>query len=302
MKIKVSNLGPIQGPVEFDLKPFTILIGPNNAGKTWLAYTLAGIFSDHGMFTCMKRNEIENICERYIVLSKAVDELLTTGTATTDICQFAEEYSEAYFNSIASCASEWLPEFMSTQRVSFQNLEVSISLERTKDQIIDRVLTAFLRSEVGLKRPIFNTGNDQKPLLSINKRKGQRKIHLYTFSEGHTDRNIEKKIPRELIEERLALTVLRLLHESLYSDVAIFPTERTTFITFQSSPLERLIERLTELDEREGKNSRPLSGPVVNYLHSVIAAYRFGTQYKIRREKEAKRVQQLMSIFNYQDC
>ena len=45
MKIKVSNLGPLQGPAEFDLKPLTIFIGPNNAGKTWLAYTLAGIFS-----------------------------------------------------------------------------------------------------------------------------------------------------------------------------------------------------------------------------------------------------------------
>ena len=251
-----------------------------------MAYTLVGIFSDHGIFTYMKRNEIENICKNYMALSKAVYELLTTGTATIDICQFAEEYSEAYFNSIASYASEWLPEFMSTQRVSFQNLEISIKLERTKDQIIDRVLAAFLKIEIGLKRPTSNTDNDRKPLLSINKRGGQRNIYLYTFSEEHTAKEIEEKIPRDLIEERLTLTVLRLLHEALYSDVAILPTERTTFIAFQFHPLERL----TELDEKVPKNGRPLSWPVASCLHSAIQAYRAGTQDKIKREKAAKKI------------
>lgn len=42
MKVTIQNLGAIQH-AELDLKPLTILIGPNNAGKTWMAYTLAGI-------------------------------------------------------------------------------------------------------------------------------------------------------------------------------------------------------------------------------------------------------------------
>ena len=43
MKITVRNLGVIK-EAEVDLKPLTIFIGPNNSGKTWLAYTLANIF------------------------------------------------------------------------------------------------------------------------------------------------------------------------------------------------------------------------------------------------------------------
>jgi len=280
MKIKVSNLGPIQGPVEFDLKPFTILIGPNNAGKTWLAYTLAGIFSNHGIFTYVKEGRVENISKNYVTLTNAVDELLTTGTAAIDICQFADEYGETYFNNIASHASEWLPEFMSTRRISFENLEISIKLEETKRQISDRILAYSLQRDIGLMRQMSDTNGDQKALLSINKQEGKRELNLYTFSEGH----INEKLPRELIERRLALTVLRLLHEALYSNVAVLPTERTTFITFQFHPLERS----TELDEKEPKNSRPLSGPVTNYLHSAIQAYHTGAQDKIRREKEAK--------------
>ena len=39
MKIKIRNLGPIRDEAVFELKPLTIFIGPNNSGKTWLAYT-----------------------------------------------------------------------------------------------------------------------------------------------------------------------------------------------------------------------------------------------------------------------
>ncbi len=49
MKITISNLGPIREKAEIDLKPLTVLIGPNNAGKTWLAYTLGGILGTDGL-------------------------------------------------------------------------------------------------------------------------------------------------------------------------------------------------------------------------------------------------------------
>src|SRR5437660_1342 len=120
-------------------------------------------------------------------LTKAIDELLTIGTATIDLCQFADEYSETYFNNIASHASEGLPEFLSTQRVSFQELEISIKLEEIKRQIVDHVLDSSLKSDIGLKGQLPDTNDDRKPLLSINKRKGQRELYLYTFSEGHIE-------------------------------------------------------------------------------------------------------------------
>ncbi len=40
MKTTVRNLGVIS-EAEIELKPLTIFVGPNNTGKTWLAYTLA---------------------------------------------------------------------------------------------------------------------------------------------------------------------------------------------------------------------------------------------------------------------
>lgn len=45
MKVKVCNLGPLK-EAEIELKPLMVLIGPNNAGKTWLAYLLSGILGE----------------------------------------------------------------------------------------------------------------------------------------------------------------------------------------------------------------------------------------------------------------
>jgi predicted ATPase len=44
MKVTVRNLGVIK-EAEVDLKPLTIFVGPNNAGKTWLAYALTGVLA-----------------------------------------------------------------------------------------------------------------------------------------------------------------------------------------------------------------------------------------------------------------
>jgi predicted ATPase len=49
MKITVRNLGPISAEAQFELKPLTIFIGPNNSGKTWLAYVLAAVFGELGL-------------------------------------------------------------------------------------------------------------------------------------------------------------------------------------------------------------------------------------------------------------
>lgn len=48
MKIQVKNLG-ILCEVEIDLKPMTIFVGPNNSGKTLLAYVLLAIFGQTGL-------------------------------------------------------------------------------------------------------------------------------------------------------------------------------------------------------------------------------------------------------------
>ncbi len=142
-----------------------------------------------------------------------------------------------------------------------------------------------LKSDIGLKKQTSDIDEDPKPLLRINKRKGQRELHLYTFSEGH----IDEKIPRELIEEHLAWSVLHIVHQALYSGVMFLPTERATFLPFLPSRFNLLAKAATTEEVGKGYNyMKPLSVPVATYLDFVMETYYIGTKHKTKRAKEVE--------------
>lgn len=45
MRVTFRNLGPIE-KTKLDVRPMTVIIGPNNAGKTYLAYAVYGLWKD----------------------------------------------------------------------------------------------------------------------------------------------------------------------------------------------------------------------------------------------------------------
>src|SRR5437667_7196094 len=113
MKVTVRNLGVIR-KAEVDLKPLTIFVGPNNAGKTWLAYTLAGIFGSYGRNEYIRAYIEDKIPEEtYPPLKAAIQQVIDDGSTTLDLVQFADEYGEVYFNDAAHFAQLWMYKFMS---------------------------------------------------------------------------------------------------------------------------------------------------------------------------------------------
>ncbi|MBD2138501.1 AAA family ATPase [Anabaena sp. FACHB-1237] len=47
MKIQFSNLGSIK-ETELDLRPLTVIIGPNNSNKTYIAYSTYALWQRAG--------------------------------------------------------------------------------------------------------------------------------------------------------------------------------------------------------------------------------------------------------------
>lgn len=289
MKISVRNLGIIKDEAHLDLKPLTIFIGPNNSGKTWLAYTLAGIFGSVGYEAYLTIVQSERLLAIYPSISDAVDEVLGTGTAKFDIRQFAENFAELYFNEIADHIRGWLPEYLGTYLVNFDALKLSISLGEGKTQYIQNIIEADWQMNIGIVTSSEASGiNKPNARLSVHKKTNQTDLYMYTSSEG----TLLEQLSSDIIKERLIRSILHIIHSALYPNVAILPTERTTFVTFPFNDVKK--QTMTQEDLlSKGQNQNEqyvhsLTFPVSDYLNSAIRASQLNPSAKSRRERNAQ--------------
>lgn len=278
MKVTVHHLGLIE-EAEIELKPLTILVGPNNVGKTWLTYTLSGILGKHGWIKYLDAYIDGKVSEQYLILDTLVQDLFDNGNAVLDLVQFAAEQGEQYINHIAQFAKNWMQEFLSTEKVSFDTLEVQIHLQETKDPFLENIKRATINDRLSVGRVI------DKPLIRSLKQSEEQKLYFYT-NEG-----IAEKLPLRAVKEFVIGIVFRELLQALYPDVRTFPTERTTFITFlfQERDGSEEIVTVTNSDEGTAEESHKLrsqSGPVGTFLDMIYALYR-GSSFA-RREKAAR--------------
>ena len=241
MKVSVRNLGVIK-EAEIDLKPFTVFIGPNNAGKTWLAYALSGIFGSYGLEKYTGAYVNRSVSDSYPLLDEAIQQVLDKGSTKIDLIQFADEYAEAYLNNVASLARQWMQEYLGTERIPFDHLETHIILSDAKEALLKRILDS---SEV---RKISVGQLQQNALLSFLKEPGKQDLFIYTSTEG----SISDTLPDRVIKEELVSSVFHTIHNGLYGAVNTFATERSAFTTFpifqlivkQASPF--FVRRITE--------------------------------------------------------
>lgn len=276
MKVTVRNLGVIK-EAEVDLKPLTIFIGPNNAGKTWLAYAMSGIFGRYGLAKYTRAYIEEQIPKSYPPLDQAIEQILDEGNAKIDLVQFADMYGEAYFNDVAKLAPQWMQEFLGTELAAFENLEVHIHLAEIKAAFLEKVLGRSTENKLSVGR------GKHGPLVTALKESGKRELYVYTS----TERNITEKLPHRAIREFLVELVFLGLHTSIYDNVYTFPTERTTFITYPphlGDPGKEIhiSTELTQTDQR----SKPIPWSVFHLLDTIVNLFQSGFT---TREREAKK-------------
>ena len=138
MEVRVSSLGAIK-EATVQLKPLTVFIGPNNSGKTWLAYTLATALDSYGWDRYLDSCDIEKLSESYPTLVEFIQEVIEQGNGKLDIIRFAEQNGPKYFEEIFCLARRWLPKALGTKKASFENLEIRIDLADSKARFLENI-------------------------------------------------------------------------------------------------------------------------------------------------------------------
>ncbi len=225
MKVSVCNLGPIKEKNKMELKPLTVFIGPNNAGKTWLAYSLAGILGTFGLDEYIKAYVDHTVSEKYSVLDTAINLIISNGSATIDIERFADEFADEYFNNIAKYSSTWMNRFLGTQRINFNDLKITLNIGNNKPIFKENLMKYSFTTQVA------------KSILTIQKNAGKSKIYAFTSSESDetkdTAKILDEQIPEQEIRRILIRFVFQAMHSSLYPNIRIFPTERAKIADIQ---------------------------------------------------------------------
>ena len=286
MKITFHNLGVVK-EAEIELKPLTIFVGPNNAGKTWTAYAIAGLLGPWGFTTYSDAYMQGDIQESYPPLEDFIEQVIRTGSGTFNLVQFANEYAGKYFNSVAHFIQTWMAQYMSTELVSFQNLDVSVDLSEDMPNILRQIVNVATSGSI--------SGTEGKAELTFRKTRGKREFIAYLSSqdfssdESSSSAETAQQLPTEVLREFLIKSILRLLHRSVYPFIRILPTERTTFIAHPY----RLVEIKAEEAPIQNQSvqlprGRSVLGPLGYFLAMMEETYQTEASNSIKRDREAK--------------
>jgi energy-coupling factor transporter ATP-binding protein EcfA2 len=218
MKITVQNLGAIR-EAQVEIKPLTIFIGPNSTGKTWLAYTLAALFDSSGINAYLDSINFEEVLDKYSPLAEAVQQTIEHGNAKLDILSFAENYGDVYFNQVFNKVRGWIASALGTRKTNFETLEIYMELAEAKSRFLENV-KAF-----PLERKLSPDRKTRQALLNIVKEKNEPIVYLFTetlFVESLSD---------EILKSYIIRNIFQVFHRSLFPQIYVLPTERTTLIS-----------------------------------------------------------------------
>jgi ABC-type multidrug transport system ATPase subunit len=131
MKVSIKELGFVKS-VDLDLnKDLTILCGPNNSGKTYVAYAIYGLMKFRNQWP--KSSKIEN----------GINLILDGGQFDFDIIEFLTEHDSKYLNLVAKSYTKQISNVYASDEKSFEKTEIKIVIDD-----VDRLRKIIFSKEI----------------------------------------------------------------------------------------------------------------------------------------------------------
>ena len=275
MKVEISNLGVIK-KAEIDLKPLTVFIGQNGEGKSWTAYTIAAILGGYGFEEYVEAYIEGKTQQKYPLLDEAIEQLMEEGGSKIDMVKFASDYAEIYFNDIASWGPKLMRNFLKSRRLSFKDLQISVSLAESKSKSIETI-------KAGLAISSISSPQSEFPLLNAVKESEENTLYFYSSGDALD------KLPKRSFKQFVTYVVFKTIQKSLFTDTYFFPTERTTFISFPFGDFDKIKITMPEIREKSDRidsisQKAILIEPVQQLLKTISMAHQ-DNLYEEREEQ-----------------
>jgi len=259
VELTFHNLGAVR-QATIDVRPLTVFVGPNNAGKTWTAYTIAACLGEHGLFWQLEDYEKTDDPHRYPPITECYDKLISEGGATVDIVEFFDRYVDLCFSDACNACETRLPEFLGAGAELVRG-PVTVNVERSRAAMRDVLLGSTLSAGR------FSTLLGAR--LRAVKHSGSGDVTFFTEG-GIPD------VPARAIWGFVATTILTWVRQSFCSMAYVLPTERAGL---SSTSLNRPANPWSEED------SAPAAVDFIRTLATVIgppARARPGSQRLVR--------------------
>ncbi len=245
MYIEIENLGPIKkGGIE--LKPLTVFIGPNNTGKTYLAYLISGLCRDffirRHIFALIrrKRKPVYTLTERHIndLLEKGQIEIKIN---LKDILTENFEYITSIFKRLnegslptEKFAGNFWKFLGSDKKELFDDLRIAVRVSEiySFDEIENIIYSrpSYIRLATLFERTLLRATVFKDP----KSHQAHIKLRLSIEQRIHEDKQGAESVTSDQINQFLSRTILLLIVgialQPIISSVSIFPAQRNTLV------------------------------------------------------------------------
>jgi predicted ATPase len=228
MKIKFSNLGSIQ-ETELDLRPLTVIIGPNNSGKTYIAYSTYGLWQRARSSLSLRRDnksELELKPEEHDRWSLKIDHNLLD-FFIRDIEKTAKRFGEDKYFGVQQFFQDSSRKLFST--TSFEMIISQQEVEDAINQLIHK---------------------DAIPLTDEISLKLTRKEDVLFFEIQPKNEELSKNQTLHFTNGFITNRFISSVAEVLFSNIFPFPPERNAFINIYKI-LETKRYRILKQKQRE---------------------------------------------------
>lgn len=237
MKVDIRELGYVKN-VQLDLdKDLTILCGPNNTGKTYVAYAIYGLMKFRSELPKSEKvaEEIKNLIEK--------------GQIELDIIDLLTENNASYLNAIGRNYVKQIPKVFASDEATFSKTEIKIELGEISD-LRTKILAEKISQEIGIRNSIS---------VKIVKEINSSTISCLLIEKENKDVFNKLEIPTSILLDFIADRIFNILIDFIFPKTYIAPAERIAINIFSKElSLKRnvLVDKLLELKE-VGKDDDP---------------------------------------------